>query len=193
MAEAEPKSSNRPFFIAFVIGALVLTGLPLLQSRFLKAPPPVMTLDAWAASEQVSASALGGHVVLLQVELSPCDADCVTRVTEFGRLASHVSDLGDKIILVTLADDAAQTALGELAKPASAAWRFAPPEPGVMAQLQRGLVKFLGADSTDFARSHSIALLDQNGAVRGYWQGDLAGRGNVVNAARLLAKKGPNP
>ena len=38
-----------------------------------------------------------------------------------------------------------------------------------------------------------IVLIDQNDAVRGYWMNDGAGRGNSINAARLLAKLGPMP
>jgi hypothetical protein len=62
-----------------------------------------------------------------------------------------------------------------------------------MTQLQKALVTFLGADKTDLARSHAIVIIDQNNAVRGFWQPDIAGRGNAVNAARLLAKRGPSP
>lgn len=194
MAEPEaPKSSNKPFFIAFLIGALVLTGLPFLQERFLKAPAPIITLTPWSTSAaDVSSTALNGKVVLLQVEVSPCDAECGKRVTEFGNIVSHVNDLGDKVVLVTLADAQTLAAL-EQRKSASAAWRFAELDSVLLTQLQVGLVKFLGADSTDFARSHSIVLIDQNAAVRGYWQDGTAGRGNAINAARLLAKKGPIP
>lgn len=196
MAEPEApaqKSSNKPFFIAFVLGALVLTGLPFLQERFLKAPPPILTLTPWSTTAaDISSVALSGKVVLLQVEVAPCDADCTKRVTEFGNIVNHVNDLGDKVVLVTLADAQTLGAL-EQRKGASAAWRFAELDSALLTQLQVGLVKFLGADSTDFARSHSVVLIDQNGAVRGYWQDGTAGRGNAINAARLLAKKGPIP
>lgn len=192
--EPQKKSSNRPFFIAFLIGAVILTALPLLQERFLKAPPPVLKLTPWTSSRgDVSSIALTGKVVLLQVEVSPCDADCGKRVTDFGAITNHVSDLGDKIILVTLADAGAMATLETQRKAASPAWRFAEPDPALLTQLQVGLVKFLGADSTEFTRSHSLVLLDQDGAVRGYWQTGEVGRGNAINAARLLAKKGPAP
>ncbi|MFT3711109.1 MAG: hypothetical protein QM817_26065 [Archangium sp.] len=190
----EPKSSNRPFFIAFLIGAVVLTALPLLQERFLKAPPPILQLTPWTSSAgEVSSIALTGKVVLVQVEVSPCDAECGKRVTDFGAITNHVSDLGDKIVLVTLADTGAMATLEAQRKLASPAWRFAEPDPALLTQLQVGLVKFLGADSTEFTRSHSLVLLDQDGSVRGYWQTGDVGRGNAINAARLLAKKGPAP
>ena len=47
--------------------------------------------------------------------------------------------------------------------------------------------------NTTFAKAHVIVLIDQNGAVRGYWLDDGPGRGNSINAARLLAKEGPTP
>jgi hypothetical protein len=193
----EERSSWRPFVLAFIVGAVVLTLLPLLQERFLKAPPPVLQLEPWTAGEGVSSAALAGTVVLLTVELMPCEAECAERVRSFGAITQHVSDLAGRegvspIVLVTLADEPTRAALQGVLAP-SEAWRVAPPEPRLMTQLQIGLAKFLGADSTDFSRSHALVLLDQNGAVRGYWQGDVAGRGNAINAARLLAKKGPNP
>lgn len=194
--KSEP-SSMKPWVIGFLLGAVVLTVLPLLQQRFLKAPPPVQQLSPWSVTSvsggDVDSRALADKVVVLTVATSPCDADCVTRVKEFGALAHHVDDLGDRVVLVTLVDEGAADALREYVQKGSSAWRFGALEPAANAQFQAALVKFLGADSTDFARSHSLMLLDQNDAVRGFWQGDMAGRGNVVNAARLLAKHGANP
>jgi hypothetical protein len=45
----------------------------------------------------------------------------------------------------------------------------------------------------DIAHANKFALVDQNGDLRGYWSIDEQGRGNLINAARLLAKKGPRP
>jgi hypothetical protein len=191
--EPEKKSSNRPFVIAFVVGAVVLTALPLLQERFLKAPAPILSLTPWSSSDEVSSDALKDKVVLLQLETAPCEAECLGRVKEFASIEGHVSDLGGKIVLVTLADAPTQAAIAEPRKSAGPGWKVATPDPTLVTQLQVGLVKFLGADSTDFVRSHALVLIDQTGAVRGYWQGDMSGRGNAINAARLLAKKGPNP
>jgi hypothetical protein len=45
----------------------------------------------------------------------------------------------------------------------------------------------------DIAHTSRFVLVDQNGDVRGYWTTDDLGRGNLINAARLLWKRGPNP
>lgn len=49
------------------------------------------------------------------------------------------------------------------------------------------------ADLFDISHVARFALVDQNGDLRGYWSTDEQGRGNLINAARLLAKKGPRP
>lgn len=202
MAEETPlkgsePSSWKPYLIGFGIGAVILTLMPLLQTRFLKAPPPVMQLDAWSANTlgggEVSSKALSDKVTLLTLELGPCDADCVTRSKDFGATASHVNDLGDRVVLVSMIGADAQAALNESIKSASPTWRFAEGDPALLTQLQKALVTFLGADKTDLARSHAIVIIDQNNAVRGFWQPDIAGRGNAINAARLLAKRGSKP
>ena len=52
-----------------------------------------------------------------------------------------------------------------------------------------------GADAGlfDIAHTSRFVLIDQNGDVRGFWTTDELGRGNLINAARLLWKRGPNP
>jgi len=49
------------------------------------------------------------------------------------------------------------------------------------------------ADLYDIAHAAKFALVDQEGMLRGFWSTDEQGRGNVINAARLLAKQGPTP
>lgn len=49
------------------------------------------------------------------------------------------------------------------------------------------------ADLFDISHVSRFALVDQNGDLRGYWSTDDLGRGNLINAARLLAKQGPRP
>lgn len=192
-----PASGWRPYVIAFVIGAAVLTVLPLVQRQFLKAPPPVRQLDGWSLASlgggAVSSDALQGQVVLLSAELGACDDACVTRQRDFGTAVRHVDDLKTPVTLVTLVGPAAREKLGALIGGATPAWRFAEGEAGFVAQLQAALDAFLPPPGADFTATHSIVLIDQNDAVRGFWQADPVGRGNSINAARLLSKEGPDP
>jgi hypothetical protein len=199
MADAEPKVPiwKNPYLIGFLIGAVFLTILPIMQRQFLKAPPPIRQLNPWELTSlgggAVSSAALAGKVVLITTELGPCDAACVERQNLFGTATRHVDDLKDKVVLVSLVGDAAKESLTGLIQAATPAWRFAgAPEP-LLSQLQPALDQFLAPNTADFARAHHIALIDQNGAVRGFWMDDGAGRGNSINAARLLAKEGPAP
>lgn len=196
----EPKVPvwKNPYVVGFLIGAVFLTVMPLVQRQFLKAPPPIKQLSAWELPElgggEVSSAALAGRVVLATTELGPCDAACVERQKTFGLAVRHVDDLEGKVVLVSLVGDEAKAGLAELIQSATPAWRFGGGslEP-LLGQLQAGLDQFLAPPSADFAKAHVIVLIDQNDAVRGYWMDDGAGRGNSINAARLLAKHGPNP
>jgi hypothetical protein len=202
VSDAPPKPFwKNPYLIGFLIGAAFLTVLPILQRQFLKAPPPIRELTAWEVPSlgggAVSSTALAGKVVLATTELGPCDAACLERQKTFGLAVRHVDDLKDKVVLVSLVGEEAKAGLTELIQAATPAWRFgggteaqlAP----ILGQLQLGLDQFLAPPSANFAKAHIIVLLDQNGAVRGYWMDDGAGRGNSINAARLLAKEGPIP
>jgi cytochrome oxidase Cu insertion factor (SCO1/SenC/PrrC family) len=190
-------SSWKPYVIGFLIGAVILTILPFMQKAFLKAPPPVRALAAWSLSSlaggDVSSSALRGKVLLVTLESAACDAPCVERQKSFGTATHHVDDLHEAVVLLTLTSDAARPGLEPLIGAATPAWRFATPDEAMLTELQTGLEQFLGANTTDYRRSHAIVLIDQNNALRGFWPNDGAGRGNSINAARLLAKSGPNP
>lgn len=196
-----PPLWRNPYVLAFVIGAAVLTVMPFIQRSFLKAPPPIRQLSPWEVPAlgggPASSAALSQHVVLVTTELGPCDADCVRRQEDFGTAVRHVDDLGDKVVLLSLVGEEARAALGPLVSAATPAWRFAGGSAEALApllqQLQGGLDLFLAPPGADFARAHVIGLLDQDGAVRGYWMADGAGRGNSINAARLLARRGPRP
>lgn len=51
-----------------------------------------------------------------------------------------------------------------------------------------------GSSPEEFILREPIALVDQNGQLRGFWRSDVAGRGNAINAARLFAARyGPQP
>jgi hypothetical protein len=199
MADAEPKVPiwKNPYLIGFLIGAVFLTILPLMQRQFLKAPPPIRQLTAWELPSlgggPTSSTALAGKVVLVTTELGPCDQACVERQKTFGLATKHVDDLHDTVVLLSLVGSDAAAGLTELIQAATPAWRFGGAPDPLLSQLQPALDQFLAPNTVDFARGHHIALLDQNGAVRGFWMDDGAGRGNSINAARLLAKEGPNP
>ena len=57
----------------------------------------------------------------------------------------------------------------------------------------RGAPDDAGTTLEEFAQVPALGLVDQNGALRGFWTTTEIGRGNLINAARLLAKKGPRP
>lgn len=199
-AAPEPKTPfwRNPFFLGFLIGAAVLTVLPFLQRPFLKAPPPVRAIAPWSTPSlggaDTSSAALEGSVVLLTVESGPCDEACVQRQKDFGTARGHLDDLKGRAVLVTLAGDDAKAALTPFITAASPAWRFGGAPPAELAaDLQAGLDQFRGQGGVDVLRANPIILLDQQGALRGFWPNDGAGRGNSINAARLLAKHGPNP
>lgn len=193
MSDAEPEKKvplwKNPFLLAFLLGAGFLTVLPFAQRRFLKAPPPVLQLTAWDA-EPLTSSAYAGKVVLLTAEAGPCPADCVRRQTDFGSATRHVDDLR-AIALVTLASPDARAAVTPLTT--SPLWKVGDASPALLAQLEDALNRFLPPPGAHFAETHAIVLIDQNNAVRGFWPNDAAGRGNSINAARLLAKEGPTP
>lgn len=198
-APAKTPVWKNPYVLGFLIGAVFLTILPFAQRRFLKAPPPMRQLTAWElpslAGGPVSSTALAGKVVLATAETGPCDAACLERQGNFGLAVKHVDDLKDKVVLVSFVTDEARSGLSELLAAATPAWRFAG---GTLAQLeplftQLNLAEQYPQANTTFAKAHVIVLIDQNGAVRGYWLDDGPGRGNSINAARLLAKEGPTP
>ena len=80
-------------------------------------------------------------------------------------------------------------------------WKFLT---GSEAQLQELLIKRMrvemgaprpieGTDLIDISHANKFALIDQNGDVRGFWSTDELARGNLINAARMLATRGANP
>jgi cytochrome oxidase Cu insertion factor (SCO1/SenC/PrrC family) len=185
--------------MAFVIGVVVLTVLPFMQQRFLKAPPPMRALPAWelvglADAGPVSSQTLSGHVVLMELAAAPCDEACVARQERFGNGLSHTDDLRDAIALVTVVMPAAEDALRKLASPGSR-WHLATGSPAQLAvllgALDQGWSEWAHTDAgstpEEFSRLPAVLVLDQRGALRGFWHDDEPGRGNAINAARLLA------
>jgi cytochrome oxidase Cu insertion factor (SCO1/SenC/PrrC family) len=199
---------KNPFVVAFVLGALALTALPLLQRRFLSAPPPLRPLGTWELSApsgaRVGSAALKGKVFVAQVVSQACPEGCLERVNAQAALLKHLEDLGDRVLLVTVVVPA--PAAAPLDPPAAARgnprWHWLTGEAGeVDAVVARGFLPALqgwgradaGRSSAEFSSLPSFSLVDQNGDVRGFWTQDELGRGNLINAARLLARHGPNP
>lgn len=189
---------KNPYVAGFALGAVVLTVLPLLQRPFLKAPPPLKTMTAWSLTGSgLSLEGLQGRVVLLTAVTHGCDVSCAELQSLFGTAINHVDDLGEVVWVVTLVGSEAQEGLHKAMSSASARWKIVPGSESdlreVVGQLQDGLDEFLGRAGPEFGTGQVIALIDQNGAIRGYWKADAEGRGNSINAARLLAKHGPTP
>jgi hypothetical protein len=183
------------FVVAFVLGAVVLTVLPLLQRKFLKAPAPIVTLPSWslatAGGEAVGSDTLRGRVWLASFRSSPCDAECAARQEAFARTLPHVADLDGGVVMVTVSLEAAG--------PSVPGWYVlgGGSAPEVVDAFREGWRTWAATDAgstaAEFARLPGLALVDQNGALRGFWQDTPEGRGNAINAARLLLKHGADP
>lgn len=197
-----PKWLN-PYVVAFVVGVIFLTALPFLQKRFLKAPPPIAPLGEWSLSTVDDGRAFGsaelaGRVVLFSFVPSPCDDRCMEGQRAFGRGLDHTDDLDNAIQFVSIVKGETAPALRAMA---IGRWQLVT---GPDDKLAPVLGAFHGAwalrggfdaGSTvpEQVALPAFALVDQRGMVRDFWRADQAGRGNAINAARLLAKHGPNP
>lgn len=193
-----------PWSAAFVFGVVFLTAVPLLQRRFLKAPPPVGSLGSWTLVDAETGKPLGNadlvdKVILATFAPQECDAVCMERHEGLRRALAHTDDLGDKIQLVTFAAPAAAARLrGASPTPRLHVATGAPDQLEVVASgVRRGWDTFAGTDAGsntwDLLRLPAYMVVDQRGLIRGYWRTDAAGRGNAINAARLLARHGPTP
>lgn len=185
---------RNPFVIAFVVGALFLTVLPFMQKRFLKAPPPGPSLGAWALQTAdggtVGDEQLKGRVWVASFAATPA------KRAEFGTILKHTEDLGDKVVLVSF------IAPGEAGPPGSDRWFVVSGDPArfealAMGHFQPAFAEFAHTDAgstlAEWTEVPTMAVVDQNGALRGFWRDNDLGRGNAINAARLLAKHGPMP
>jgi protein SCO1/2 len=207
---------KNPFVIAFVAGAVALTILPLLQYQVMRAPPPVASLGAWQLTDQdgkvISNETLKGHVWIASFFFSRCPSICPPQQEAFSNILTHVEDLRspDKppIRLVSFSVDPEFDTPEVLASYAqkhawkNPLWSFVT---GDGAALKELLVKRMfvevgekqplpgTGDLFDIAHTARFVLVDQNGDVRGYWETDDLGRGNLINAARLIWKRGPQP
>lgn len=202
---------KNPFAIAFVVGAIVLTVLPFLQRTQLRAPEPISQLGKWQLVDQwgkpIGNEQMLGKVWIASFFFSRCPSVCPKQQQDFITVLKHVDDLKQPIELVSISVDPEHDTPEVL----NAYARKLGPSPkwhlltGSKDALKEIVVKrFLvdmgdpraiegSADLFDISHTAKLALVDQNGALRGFWSNDDLGRGNLINAARLLAKRGPNP
>ncbi|MCA2977465.1 MAG: hypothetical protein INH41_18180 [Myxococcaceae bacterium] len=187
---------------AFAIGVVVLTVLPLLQKRFLKAPPPIAPFGEWRLAtlddrRPMGSAELAGQVMLISFAPSPCDAACVDRQLVFARGVDHTDDLADRVrhVTITRADNEGlkAKAIGRWHVLAGSDEQLAP----VLDALHTAWRLRVGTDAGVSVQERlslpAVVVVDQLGAVRDFWRDDAAGRGNAINAARLLATRGPQP
>jgi len=186
---------KNPYLIGFLVGVVFLTVLPFLQRGFLRAPPPGPSLGAWQLQTldgtPFGAEQLKGTVWI--VSLAPDPA----RQQSFGAMSRHLADLGDKVKLVSLVVPGA--AVPPVTPPSWVAVTGSAEalDPLVMQLLRPAFAEFAHVDGgstlDEYSRVPALGLVDQDGHLRGYWKDDELGRGNVINAARLLGRYGARP
>jgi len=212
----EPKQPfwKSPFLIAFVVGAATLTVLPFLQTMAMRAPPPVASLGEWQLTDQdghvVSNDTLKGQVWIASFFFSRCPTVCPQQQKDFSQILGHVDDLRDDdkkpIKLVSFTVDAEYDtpavlkAWGDKMGVDSTTWSLlSGPEAALKELLMKRMFVDMGertplpGDLFDISHASKFVLIDQNGDVRGYWGTDELARGNLINAARLIWKRGPQP
>jgi hypothetical protein len=164
---------KNPFVIGLAVGIAVLTILPILQRQSLRAPPPLGTLGKWEVPGVVMSDQLLGHVWILSVCPAPCDSDPLQPIVE------HIEKTG--IALVSAGGKGSTNIIPLHTLPFEEQLDRA-------AQAQPRL-----AHDPVPSTATSFVLIDQQGGIRGFWPKTDEGRGNVINAARLLSRYGPNP
>lgn len=199
-AAPRPKWKD-PFVLGFIIGAIILTALPFLQRRFLNAPPPIRALPAWTLSSTddggtVTSAQLAGKVLLIELVAAPCDGACVERQRLFSTALTHTDDKAARVHLVSVLQPGAEGALAEL--PASPRWLRLTGDATVLVDaLMDGWRSWAKTDAgqtgAELFGLPAVILVDQEGSLRGFWRDDSTGRGNAINAARLLAERGAHP
>lgn len=189
-----------PFFIAFVLGAVVLTVLPFVQRLTLRAPAPLAALGAWQL-DGVGSAELDGKVWMASFVPSPCDQECTDALSSFGRAAPHVSDLGERVRLVSFVRASSLEGASRVRESApSAQWVLASGGDERLSPVwdRFGLawdtqLRAMSGRSIQFMARPTIAVVDQNGAIRGFWPADDEGRGHAINAARMFVRHGATP
>jgi protein SCO1 len=199
---------KHPYLVGFFVGAVLLTLLPFLQERFLKAPPPIGDLGAWSLVDQDGAPfgsrELAGHVVVVGTFFTRCPSVCPALMEKMKNMHRAVEDLGPRVRFVAITVDPEHdqpAVLKEYARKLGAdpaRWTFVTGERAAVEDLlvKRMMVgvgeKQAQGDLFDIAHSTRFALVDQKGRLRALWPTEDPHVGNLVNAARLLAKRGPD-
>lgn len=204
-AHAPVKPWRNPFLIAFVFGAATLTALPFLQRLTLRAPPPLAPLGTWSlpsvgGGAPLGADALFGKVWLASFVPSPCDSDCEKDLAHFAGAAQHISDLKDRVAMVTFVESAAVETAQRHHPKDTQGWHLLTGEPETLgpvwarfAEAWQQQTERLTERSIVFMARPTYAVVDQDGAVRGFWPADDEGRGHAINAVRMFARYGATP
>lgn len=190
-----------------MLGAIVLTVFPLVQRLALRAPPPLLQLAPWSLQDldaeggrAFASSSLQGKVWIANFVAAPCDAECQESLVSFAAIGHHLDDLGDKVALVSFVRPQSQGSLAGIARPAAPAWHRlsgdAASFEAVWGNFARGWnqqTQALSNRTIEFLLRPTFAVVDQDGAVRGFWPADEAGRGHAINAVRMFAQHGTKP
>lgn len=186
---------KNPYVIGFLIGAAVLTVLPFLQGRMLRAPPPLGPVGPWAlatpSGERFESSSLAGAVWLASFVGESCDERCQKAQAEFEGILKHLEDLPDRFVLISFVQNAQAAAQLTETAPRRLILVGSPKSFGEAFAAWASLDG--GAPQQALIDAGALALVDQTGALRGFWPPGEPGRGNLINAARLMARRGPSP
>ena len=204
---------NKPFVIAFLVGAVVLTVLPFLQRPFMHAPDPIAQLGSWELVDEsgkpFGSVDLKGKVWIASFFFTTCPSLCPKQQSAMANILPHLADLDARsgtapVVLVSFSVDPETDTPAVLSSYASKLgapvgkwkWLTAPSKDAMKDVLVKRFLVAMGdksGDLGDIAHASKFALVDQNGDLRGFWDTDELARGNLINAARVLAKEGPRP
>ena len=208
MEETSRPIWKNPYVVGFLVGIAMLTVLPVLQRRMLRAPPPLSHLSSWSLPTleggPVGSESLLGFVWIAGLVPVPCDPSCVSQQQSLQDVLKATSDLARpvKLLTVVAVEEERRQVPSELqALSVPGKWSVAYGTYEELAPLQSELRQALWAFRGEQARGvppavealPGFVLVDQNGDVRGFWGADELSRGNLINAARMLNRYGPNP
>jgi hypothetical protein len=195
--EAEPKKPfySSPFFIAFICGAISLTVLPILQKKFLKAAPPLGSLPEFSlpkigTGESFSKANLSQGIWIVSLVPNGCTGHCWERQIDFAKAHRNVADLKQihlmRLVSPEVSSDVAKLADAEVTSLECSGTSFVAVE-NTLKELWKiqGTGEIPNGSVTTWG---AFMVIDEKAQVRGFWPDDIAGLGNAINAARLLAK-----
>jgi hypothetical protein len=209
-ARVDRRPWRNPYIVAFVLGAIALTILPFVQRKTLRAPPPLATLATWslpalargdAPSDATTLPTVGnaqldGHVWLATISRAGC-ADCPAALAQLASMARHLDDLRQAVRLVAFVEPGAPQPVGDAQATATPSTFVVDARGADYQTLRRTLeqgwttqLERIGDRLVAFDARPSLVLIDQRGAVRGFWPPTDEGRGHAINAARMLSRYG---